>query len=173
MNGALTTRSSAQFALLLGAATLFFASTAAGQSAILDVTGMTFVGSRNDADDVVVRAETARFDTGEEVAFLYTVHATVAGTEGRSGFEVRCESGELDLSTTDFVARGNVQGETDGGRRFVAEWVRYDHAEGLLFTDAPVLITDSAGSYRGGGFQYHVRDRRFRLMGGASVVQDP
>jgi len=173
MSGGFARLRSARFLLLLSAAALCFASPAAGQSAVLDVTGMTFVGSRNDADDVVVRAETARFDTGEELAFLYTVHATVAGTEGRSGFEVHCDSGELDLSTTDFVARGNVRGETDGGRRFVAEWVRYDHDEGLLFTDAPVLITDSAGSYRGGGFQYHMRDRRFRLMGGASVVQDP
>ena len=66
-----------------------------------------------------------------------------------------------------------ARGHQAAHRRFVAEWVRYDHDEGLLFTDAPVLITDSAGSYRGGGFQYYVRDRRFRLMGGASVVQDP
>ncbi|MBW2273612.1 MAG: hypothetical protein JRG96_10095 [Deltaproteobacteria bacterium] len=155
------------------AATLFLAAAAAAQSALLDVEGMTFVGSRDGADDVLVRAETARFDTGEELAFLYTVHATVAASEGQFGFEVHCDSSELDLSSNDFIARGNVRGRTDGGRRFVADWVRYDHAEGLLFTDAPVLITDSAGSYRGGGFQYQVRERRFRLMGGASVVQEP
>jgi hypothetical protein len=145
---------------------------AAAQSAMLDVTGMTFVGSRTDSDDVVLRAETARFDTGEELAFLYTVHATVAASEGQLGFEIHCDSSELDLSNYDFIARGNVRGQTDSGRRFVADWVRYDHAEGLLFTDAPVLITDSAGSYRGGGFRYHVREQRFRLMGGATVVTE-
>ncbi len=172
MSGGCAGRRCAQLLVLFGAASLL-ASQAAAQSAMLDVTGMTFVGSRNDADDVVVRAEKARFDTGEELAFLYTVHATVAASQGQFGFEVHCDTGELDLSTNDFVARGNVRGLTDSGRRFVADWVRYDHAEGLLFTDDPVLITDSGGSYRGGGFQYHVRERRFRLMGGASVVQEP
>ena len=35
------------------------------------------------------------------------------------------------------------------------------------------LITDRDGRYRGGGFRYFVNEARFRLMGGATVVQDP
>ena len=62
-------------------------------------------------------------------------------------------------------------GRTDRNRVFTTEWVRYDHADGLLYTDAPVLITEAGVTYRGGGFRYDIRDRRFRLTGGASILQ--
>ena len=58
-----------------------------------------------------------------------------------------------------------------GRSEFAADWIRYDHKGGVLFTDSPVLITDSAGTFRGGGFRYIVAERRFKLLGGASVVQ--
>ena len=45
------------------------------------------------------------------------------------------------------------------------------HETGIVTTNAPVQITDKGGTYRGGGFRYFVRENRFRLMGGASVVQ--
>ena len=45
--------------------------------------------------------------------------------------------------------------------------------EGGLYTDDPVLIVDEDGRYRGGGFRYFVNESRFRLLGGATVVQDP
>ena len=48
-----------------------------------------------------------------------------------------------------------------------------NHEEGVLYTDAPVVVTESAGTYQGGGFRYEVRERRFRLLGGASVVHNP
>jgi hypothetical protein len=50
--------------------------------------------------------------------------------------------------------------------------VAYDEAEGLLYTDEPVLIEEDEGRYRGGGFRYLVEERRFRLLGGASIVQE-
>ena len=84
-----------------------------------------------------------------------------------------CERGELNLETSDFYAEGNVRGKTHSGQVFETEWVRYDHEDEVLFTDAPVTITEGVSSYRGGGFRYLVRERRFRLLGGASVVQQP
>ena len=48
----------------------------------------------------------------------------------------------------------------------------YDETDGVLYTDDPVLIVDDGGSYRGGGFRYLVEEGRFKLLGGASVVQD-
>jgi LPS export ABC transporter protein LptC len=139
----------------------------------LEVGGMTFVSSRDSVNELVLRAQTATFEPDTEVAHLETVHATVNGSDEGSGFEVRCDRGELDLQTNDFYAEGNVRGRTDGGREFSSAWVRYDHEEGVLFTDAPVLITEQGGTYRGGGFRYYVRERRFRMLGGASVVTQP
>ena len=68
---------------------------------------------------------------------------------------------------------GHVVGTIEGNRQFEALWVAYDEAEGVLYTDDPVLIIDEDGRYRGGGFRYFVNEARFRLEGGATVVQDP
>jgi hypothetical protein len=35
------------------------------------------------------------------------------------------------------------------------------------------VIRDAFGTLRGAGFEYWVRENRFRLIGGASVVQGP
>jgi hypothetical protein len=139
----------------------------------LDVDGLTFLASRGESNELVLNAQHARFDTRAERIYLDQVHAVVEPGRVAGHFEIRCEEGELDLASNDFEARGNVRGHTDGSREFEAPWVKYDHKAGLLFTNAPVLILEDAIQYRGGGFQYFVRERRFRLLGGASVVQEP
>ena len=77
----------------------------------------------------------------------------------------------MNIETTDFSAEGDVQGETGDGQRYWAPWVRYDHDEGLLYTDAPVRLVDAAGTFRGDGFRYHVHERRFRLLENVRVEQ--
>ena len=155
------------------ASVLVLAGNADGASPLLDVDVMTFVSSRGNLNELVLEATHARFDTRDDRVYLDDVRAKVAPSLKAGSFEIECLEGELDLATSDFEARGDVRGWTEGGREFVADWVKYDHEAGLLFTNAPVLISEDAIRYRGGGFQYYVRDRRFRLLGGASVVQVP
>jgi LPS export ABC transporter protein LptC len=143
------------------------------ESPLLEVDAMTFVASRGPSNELVLRAAHARFDTEQKRVYLEEVHAIVEPGRSAGSFEIRCDEGELDIATNNFEARGNVRGRTDGDREFTAPWVKYDHEAGLLFTNAPVLISEDAITYRGGGFQYYVRERRFRLLGGASVVQEP
>ncbi|MBW2499975.1 MAG: LPS export ABC transporter periplasmic protein LptC [Deltaproteobacteria bacterium] len=138
----------------------------------LDLHGMTFVASEATANEILLRAEKARFYPELEVAELEAVHVEVAPGEGRVGFSMECEGGRLNLASQSFVAEGNVVGTIEGGRHFEAAWVAYDEAEGLLYTDEPVLIEEDEGRYRGGGFRYLVEERRFRLLGGASIVQE-
>jgi len=145
---------------------------ALAESPLLNVEGMTFVASRGDENELILHADRARFHTDEERVFLETVHMVVEPSDFSGSFEIDCDEGQLDMATNDFEARGNVRGTTDGGRSFSAPWVQYDHEKGLLFTNAPVLINEDAITYRGGGFQYYVRTKRFRLLGGASVVQE-
>ncbi len=140
---------------------------------ILHVTGMTFVASEGSANEILVRAETARFYPEREIADLVEVHVHVAPGDGRLGFEMRCDEGRLNLATQDFVAQGHVVGTIEGDRQFEALWVVYDEEKGVLYTDDPVLIVDRDGRYRGGGFRYFVNEERFRLEGGATFVQDP
>lgn len=148
------------------------ASSAEATTLPLDITGMTFVSSTADEAEVVVHAETAQYRPDADIAELFVVKASVAtGTEGRK-LDIECDEGTLDLKNNSFYARGNVRGRTEDGQQFRAPWVRYDHDEGVLFTDAPVLLTESGTTLKGGGFRYFVKEERFRLMGGATVVQD-
>ena len=140
---------------------------------ILDVTGMTFVASEGSANDILLRAVTAKFYPEREIAELVDVDVQVAPGDGRLGFEMRCDEGRLNLATQAFVAEGHVVGTIEGDRQFEALWVAYDEVEGVLYTDDPVLIVDQGGRYQGGGFRYFVNEERFRLQGGATVVQDP
>lgn len=146
---------------------------AAAESPLLNVEGMIFVATRDDVNELVLHAARARFHTEQERVYLQDVRAVVEPSAQKGSFEIRCDEGELDIATNDFEAVGNVRGRTEGDREFSAAWVKYDHEAGLLFTNAPVLITEGSITYRGGGFQYYVRERRFRLLGGASVVQQP
>jgi LPS export ABC transporter protein LptC len=143
------------------------------EAPVLDITGMTFVASRGSASEVVLHAAHAQMKSDSDHVQLQDVHTTVSSRGENPGFDMTCERGELNLETSDFFAEGDVRGTTHSGRIFTTEWVRYDHAEEVLYTDAPVVITEGASSYRGGGFRYHVPQRRFRLLGGASVVQKP
>lgn len=152
------------------ACVLVFAASAAPP--VLDIEGMTYVSSYGSQNELVVRSRFAAFETDREIARLREVSASVKSSEQRPGFDMVCDRAELDLTTNDFFAEGNVEGKTEGGRKFSADWVRYDHEQSMLFTDAPVVITEESGTaFRGGGFRYYVDEQRFRLLGGASVVQ--
>lgn len=137
----------------------------------IELEGMSFVASRENNDAVILRAEHARFDTEAKLAHLRGVDAEIPAAPGKRGFQMRCDTGVVDLSSNDFEMKGNVSGETDSGEHFEAEWVRYDHEKGVLYTDVPVLMTHRGTTFRGGGFSYDIATRRFQLLGGARVVQ--
>jgi LPS export ABC transporter protein LptC len=139
----------------------------------LRVTGMTFVASREDVNEFVLRARRAVFLPDTNLAKLENVRVSATDEDDRSSFEVSCLRGELDVETNDFLAEGDVRGTTGDGRSYTADWVRYDHEQSLLYTDAPVTMQDDTGAFRGDGFRYHVKERRFRLLGNVSLVQTP
>lgn len=138
----------------------------------LAISGMTFVQSDGETAAMVVEAERGRLDPEANVVHLDTVKTHVEGNAERSGFELTCDQGELELESHALLATGNVRGRTADGRAFATSWVRYDPKRELAFTDAPVEIEDASGSLHGGGFRYHVREGRFRLLGGATVRRE-
>jgi LPS export ABC transporter protein LptC len=147
---------------------------AAAEATSLEVQGMIFVGSRAGVREVVLRSRTARLQPKEQKAELEEVSAIVTEDEaGKRSFTMNCARVELDIAKSDFRADGNVRGETAEGQRYSAPWVKYVHEQGLLYTDAPVEMTDAHGSFRGNGFRYHVHERRFELLGNVRVEQNP
>ena len=143
-----------------------------GLNSELRVTGMTFVGSRSGSGDFVLYAERAMFFPDENIAKLEDVEVfSGVGSDGDREFEVRCDRGELDVVTSNFLAEGNVRGKTSAGQFYQAPWVRYEHDQSLLYTDAPVTMRDDTGRFRGDGFRYYVKQGRFRLLGNVSLEQ--
>jgi LPS export ABC transporter protein LptC len=134
---------------------------------------MTFVASMGSVAELVVEADHAIVDVKGNRANLQEVHAKWAGENGQTSLELTCDRGEFDLATNDLVAIGEVKGRLGDGRRFQGPWLRYDHAQGVAFTDVPVTIYDHGRTLHGGGLRYHVRNGRLRLTSGASVVEGP
>ncbi len=143
----------------------------AGESPGLRVSGMTFVGSRGDGGELVVRAERAVFHPDSGLADLEVVRAQVSDAQKGESFQMQCDRAELDVETNDFTATGNVKGRTGDGLRYSAAWVRYVHASSMLQTDAPVTVVDSGSTFRGDGFRYHIEERRFELLGNVVMEQ--
>jgi LPS export ABC transporter protein LptC len=142
-------------------------------SSTLRVTGMTFVGSRGSVNELVLHAQRGELRPETNLAVLEDVQVSGLDADSERSFDVRCQRGELDVEKNNFLAEGDVHGTTGEGQRYQTAWVRYDHAKGLLFTDAPVAMEDASGSFRGDGFRYDVRKHSFRLLGNVSVVQKP
>ena len=135
---------------------------------------MIFVGSRAGVREVVLRSRTARLQPEAQKAELNDVNAIVTEDEaGKRSFTMNCARVELDIARSDFLADGNVRGETAQGQHYSAPWVKYVHEQGLLYTDAPVVMNDAHGSFRGNGFRYYVHERRFELLGNVRVEQHP
>ena len=161
-------------ALAASALALLGADAAPGRfSSELHVTGMTFVSSRGSTSELVLVADNAELRPDTSLALLKEVHVSAMDPDQSRSFDMRCDRGELDVETNDFLAEGDVRGTTGEGHRYQTDWVRYDHSRGLLYTDAPVAMEDASGSFRGDGFRYDTRKRSFRLLGNVSVVQKP
>lgn len=139
----------------------------------LRATGMTFIGSRGTSSELVLKSRTATFGPDREVAHLEDVHAVVTDDDEGDSFEMTCERADLNVETNDFRAEGHVRGATADGQEYAAPWVEYDHEAGLLHTEAPVVMVDKTGTFRGDGFRYHIRERKFQLLGNVSVEQHP
>jgi LPS export ABC transporter protein LptC len=133
---------------------------------------MTFIGSRGATSELVLRSETATFGPNRDVAHLEVVHAVVTEDDAADSFEMTCDRADLNVETNDFRAEGRVRGTTADGQEYAAAWVEYDHDAGLLHTNAPVVMVDKTGTFRGDGFRYHVHERKFQLLGNVSVEQN-
>ena len=138
----------------------------------LDLSKLTYVDSQSGTSGLVLEAADARVLPRREQVLMQSVGLRLATADAKGELRVSCEHGELDLKSGSFVGIGRVRGKTPDGRQFETERLRYDHAAGLVTTDAPVVIRDGGSALRGGGFRYHVREGRLKLLGGASVVTD-
>jgi LPS export ABC transporter protein LptC len=135
--------------------------------------GMTFVASHGNRTEILVEARNMLVPPGNKTASLEEVHLVMNDPKsGKRAFEMTCDQGDLEIETSNFHAQGNVEGHTADGRRIFTRWLRYDSDRDVISTDAPVQIVDGRHRLQGRGFVYHLKDSRFVLKGGASIVQE-
>jgi hypothetical protein len=140
----------------------------------LSLTGMSYVLSRGEAVELRIDAHRADVSPAGGRVELLGVRARIGGPAdppAAEPLELVCQRGELDLAAREFVAHGSVAARAPGGRFLRTERLVYRPDGGVVSSDAPVTLTDASGEYRGGGFVYWVREDRFRLTGGARIVQ--
>ena len=129
--------------------------------------GMTYVVSAGNRNEMVVAAQEAIVVPDDDEAHLDDVHARMGsrapgGVPG-GGMEMRCDTGVFNLQTRDFVATGNVRGLTSDGRRFRTQRLHYRASDGFVWSDEAVILRDKGALLEGTGFEYHIREDRFRL----------
>jgi hypothetical protein len=172
-----SSRPARAIAFAAAAAALAAPAVAQRSAASVSIEGMSYALSRGGANELIVEAERAEVAAAGGGVALHAVHARLGSFAGASrdlgGLELRCATGTLEAGSGQFRAEGQITGRTGDGREFRTERLEYRHDRGLVSTDAPVWIRDAAGTYRGGGFRYWVRENRFRLTGGASIVGRP
>ena len=144
-----------------------------GAPATLRFGGMIFVASHGDHTEILVEARNMLVPPGAQTASLEGVSLLINDPEsGKRAFELTCDQGDLEFETSNFRAEGNVEGRTADGRLIFTPWLLYDSDRDIISTDAPVRIVDGRHRLEGRGFVYHMKDSRFVLKGGASIVQE-
>lgn len=134
---------------------------------------MTFVGSEAGVRDMTLSAERARFTQDADVALLEEVTLDAAGEGDTSSLLMTCDRARLELSSSDFLAEGNVRGRTADGHRFRTEAANFYHATRIIEGDRPVDIVDPSGTrLRGQGFRYDVRSQLMKMRN-ATVTEMP
>ncbi len=157
-----------------GALALLCASApATAETEVARFSNITFTGSEGARNELVLTAERVEMRPGGDRAQLEGVRVRMEADDGERALTMRCLRGELDLDSNSFRAEGDVEGVTGDGRQFFTSWLRYESDRALVSTEAPVRILDGDRTMLGRGFRYHVREARFLLIGGATVVQKP
>lgn len=157
-------------ALALSSSTRAAAAEITPDAGVADLSGVTYVSSNGTNAEIVLAAARAQYAPDRGVVVLHEVDLRIEGGSRDAGLALTCETGDLDLETGDFIARGDVRGRTGNGRRFETEEVIYSHADAIVSTDQHVVIRDRGGTMAGRGFRYDTDAGRFQLIG-ASVVQ--
>lgn len=154
-------RTSLAAALLAGLASLAPAPAGAVDLVLSD---MTYMGSQAGEPALVLTAARARIEHDSDIAHLQGVRLDAVDEKGGSSLEMTCERAELDLTTSDFTATGNVRGRTADGHRFKTEAAAFEHTARVIESHVGVDILDPTGTrLEGEGFKYDVRSQRMTM----------
>jgi LPS export ABC transporter protein LptC len=84
--------------------------------------------------------------------------------EDGTWIELKGEEGDYDRDSGEFTLRGNVNGQTKDGYRFVTDHIFYREEKGSIETDAPVEIFGPSFSVSGQGLDFNLEKGDLRIL---------
>lgn len=116
----------------------------------------------------VLHSDTAfLFETGRKLD-LRTVNLNFYGETGRETGNLTSKTGEYEVGTGNFIARGDVvlvtQGP-NGSRRLETEELHYDVRGDRLWSEKPFVLKENGRTTRGNSFRTDARFRNWEVSG--------
>jgi LPS export ABC transporter protein LptC len=119
----------------------------------------------------VMDSDTAYLRESGEQLDLRGVHITFYNETGSESGTLTSRTGDYDVSTGAFVARGNAVLITRGedGRRVESEELHYDVKGDRLWTDKPFVMRQGEQVTRGQSFRSDSKFQNFTVMGASTT----
>jgi LPS export ABC transporter protein LptC len=123
-----------------------------------------FVDSENGRRNWTIESSRAELFKGKSLAAFEGVHITFFGKDGKV-MHLYSNQGELDTSTRDMMARGDIRGQSSDGMEFFTSTLSYDDETRKISTDDPVKIVARGFETEGVGMVVDVDEERIHLLG--------
>jgi LPS export ABC transporter protein LptC len=110
-----------------------------------------------------IKAETARYIKKENLALFDHVRVRLLTAEGKT-FTLTGDKGRFKTDQKDIDIYGNVEGTSDSGERFTTDLLRYNNAEGKIYTDSAVTLGSGRIKITGTGMTMNVKSGELSLL---------
>ena len=105
-----------------------------------------------------------KIESSENQAVYSGIDFRVVELEDGAWIDLKAEEGEYDRNSGEIVLRGNVNGQTEDGYRFVTDHLLYNEEKGSVETDAPVKIFGPFFSVSGQGLDFNLEEGDLRIL---------
>jgi LPS export ABC transporter protein LptC len=123
-----------------------------------------FVDSENGKRNWTIESNRAELFKGKSRAAFEGVHITFFGKDGKV-MHLYSNEGELDTSTRDMLAKGDIRGQSSDGLEFFTSTLSYDYGKREISTTDPVKIVARGFETEGVGMVVDVDEERIHLLG--------
>jgi LPS export ABC transporter protein LptC len=110
-----------------------------------------------------IRADTARYQKKENLAFFDQVTVRLVMKDGRV-FVMKGDQGRFNTQSRDMEIEGNVGIVSENGDRFATDRLMYRNAEKRVETDRPVVMENASIRISGVGMIFSLDEKKVTLL---------
>ena len=129
----------------------------------LQVKDVIYTDVGQSGEKLEIRADTARYQKKENLAFFERVKVKLVTPEGKI-FRMTGDRGKLQTDTKNIEITGNVEILSDRGDRLRADVLHYTHAKSVIHTDGAVTMWGDQMQIRGIGMTMSLKEGQLSLQ---------